>query len=539
MKKDTFVKGALISTISIVITKILGIVYVIPFYSIVGSSGADLYSYGYNMYVFFLNFSTMGVPVAISLLTSRYNSLDFQYAKHRTFNLSSFLTITASIISTIVLIFSAPLLASLMKGDIAGGNSLSDISKVIAISASSIIVVTILSNMRGFLEGQSYINNASISQVIEQFVRVTIIVVGGYLISLVLGSKAAVEISIFAPAVAAVSAIVYLWSKTKKAFVFEKDYHLKEDEKKLSDKILIKRLIKYVIPTFVVSTAFSLLFLVDSFSVIKTLANIGNFSGQEEYILSSLSTWGPKLNVIVTAISTGLVVSLLPNIASDYTLDNKEGVINKTQKTLQICIVLFIPMVFGLSLLGEYVWTIFYSYNEIGIASFKFSIFIAFFQGLVSSLIAILQGVRLVKTLYVGLISGVIFKFLTNSLFMYTFNFIGIDAYHGATFSTIGSFTIILLIFLYGLKKEFNIKYKNTIIVFIFSMVSVIIMSLIIIIIKYFIGLQEFTRLTAMLMVAFYSIIGMIIYTFVLTKSKTFKFVFGKDMHEIIFRKKK
>ena len=55
MKKDTFLKGAFISTVCIILAKILGIVYVIPFNSIIGEQGGALYGYAYNIYNIFLS----------------------------------------------------------------------------------------------------------------------------------------------------------------------------------------------------------------------------------------------------------------------------------------------------------------------------------------------------------------------------------------------------------------------------------------------------------------------------------------------------
>ena len=46
MKKNSFIEGTVIATIFIVLVKILGMVYVVPFYSIVGSQGAALYGFG-------------------------------------------------------------------------------------------------------------------------------------------------------------------------------------------------------------------------------------------------------------------------------------------------------------------------------------------------------------------------------------------------------------------------------------------------------------------------------------------------------------
>ena len=54
MKKDSFLKGTIIASIAIIITKILGVLYVIPFYKIIGEDGGVLYSYAYNIYNLFL-----------------------------------------------------------------------------------------------------------------------------------------------------------------------------------------------------------------------------------------------------------------------------------------------------------------------------------------------------------------------------------------------------------------------------------------------------------------------------------------------------
>ncbi len=56
--------------------------YVIPFYAIVGSNGGALYSYAYNIYLIFLGISSAGLPNAISKIISEYNALDNKNAKN-------------------------------------------------------------------------------------------------------------------------------------------------------------------------------------------------------------------------------------------------------------------------------------------------------------------------------------------------------------------------------------------------------------------------------------------------------------------------
>ena len=54
MKKNNFVDGAFIATLGIVISKVMGILYVIPFYSIIGEKGGALYGYAYTIYLLFI-----------------------------------------------------------------------------------------------------------------------------------------------------------------------------------------------------------------------------------------------------------------------------------------------------------------------------------------------------------------------------------------------------------------------------------------------------------------------------------------------------
>ena len=59
MKKSSFVEGTIIATLAIVIVKILGMLYVIPFYAMLTIQGSALYAYAYNIYVIFLDISTL------------------------------------------------------------------------------------------------------------------------------------------------------------------------------------------------------------------------------------------------------------------------------------------------------------------------------------------------------------------------------------------------------------------------------------------------------------------------------------------------
>ena len=75
LKKNSFIQGTLIASLSLIFIKILGALYVIPFYHIIGEEGGTLYSYAYSIYGLFLNISTAGIPVAMSMIISEYLTL--------------------------------------------------------------------------------------------------------------------------------------------------------------------------------------------------------------------------------------------------------------------------------------------------------------------------------------------------------------------------------------------------------------------------------------------------------------------------------
>ena len=168
IKKNKLIDGAFIVTISIILTKILGILYVIPFYSIIGDKGGALYSYAYTIYTFFMSIAVSGIPLAISKLVSEYQTLGYYRSKIKVFKIAKTLSFILGISIFLVLYFLSPMISKLIVGKATGGNALNDIVWSIRIISFAIIIVPLLSVYRGYFEGHRFMSPPSISQVIEQ-----------------------------------------------------------------------------------------------------------------------------------------------------------------------------------------------------------------------------------------------------------------------------------------------------------------------------------------------------------------------------------
>ncbi len=180
MRKNSFIQGAFIATFGIVISKILGMVYVIPFYSIIGDQGGALYGYAYSIYSIFLGISQAGIPLAISKIISEYNVLGYYDAKRRAFKLGKKTLMLLGIVCFVIMFLFAGVLADIIIGNVTGGNTKDDVTFVIRVISTAVLVVPLLSIYRGYLQGHKYIAPTSVSQVLEQIVRVFIIIFGSY-----------------------------------------------------------------------------------------------------------------------------------------------------------------------------------------------------------------------------------------------------------------------------------------------------------------------------------------------------------------------
>ena len=167
VKKSSFLEGTIIATLAIVITKIMGMLYVIPFYAMVGEQGSALYAYAYNIYIIFLDISSAGLPIAISKIIKEYNTLKMYDAKMRAYKIGKRIITILSITIFVILFVFARTIATLILGELSGGNTIEDVTFVIRAVSFAILVIPYLSVSKGFLQGHNIINISSISQVIE------------------------------------------------------------------------------------------------------------------------------------------------------------------------------------------------------------------------------------------------------------------------------------------------------------------------------------------------------------------------------------
>ena len=531
MKKNSFIEGTIIATICIVIVKLLGMLYVIPFYAIVGSAGAILYAYAYNIYGLFLEIATAGIPNAVSKIINEFNTLDKQEAKIRTFKIGKRLLSVIAVIAFIVLFVFAPQFAELIIGDMTGGSTIEDVTFVIRCVSFALLVFPFLSVSRGFFQGHNIISVSSVSQVIEQLARVIIIICGSYIALkwLHLDLTTAVGVAVFGAFVGGLCALFYVYRKlkqNKKQLCLDQKFEVRD---KVTNKEIIKKIIQYAIPVVIVSIAFAIYNNVDMILVLRTMNYLGLGAEETEFIATGISTWAPKISIVVTSVVLGLSASLIPNMVEAFTLKKYGEVNHKFNKSLQIILFISLPMCVGISLLATSIWTVFYGYSAIGSNILAVAIFAPLFSNLYTVCNHTLQSMNKFKMVYISSITGILVNAIFDVPFMLLFDFLGLPAYWGATVATILGFLSTVVIAMIYLKKEFHFHYQETkrtmgkIIVPLLTMIAVVALM------RLFIPINYDSRFACIIYIAVIAIIGALSYFIVSHKMGLIDEILGKN----------
>ena len=540
IRKSSFIKGAFIATLGIVLTKILGIIYVIPFHAVIGERGGALYGYAYTIYLLFMSLSSAGIPLAISKIVSEYQTLGYYNAKRRAFIIGKKIAFLLGFICFLLLLLFAPWIAHAVLGDLSGRNTISDVTLVIRVVASALLFVPVLSIYRGYFEGHRFMEDPSFSQVLEQLVRVFVIVLGSFLALKVfdLSITTAVGIAVFGATAGAIAAYLYLiYKKNKNNSKFNEKIRA-VNEPITTNKQILKKIVIYAVPFILIDVFKSLYNYIDMVTVVEGLVQYANFSVTDaETIMSMLSTWGAKFNMIVLSISTGIIISLIPNLTTSVVKKDYDDINHKINQAFSILLFFTLPMTLGISFLADSIWTVFYGTSEYGPSVLSYFIFVGFMIGLFTSTVSIIQVLKDYKTVIWSLVIGVVLKFLLNDNLIMAFYKMGLPAYYGVITASLIGYFVSFMICIMRLKFKYKINYENLTKNLIDTICGSMLMIVGLFLVNFILPSTD-SRIIHLVYIVIYVAVGPLIYIVYMWDTKSIKRIFGNRLNYWIKKKK-
>ncbi|AYC29891.1 putative polysaccharide biosynthesis protein [Paenisporosarcina cavernae] len=433
-----FLKGTAILTIGLFLSKILGVIYVIPFYAMVGEENTTLYQYAYIPYNLMLAVAISGAPIAFSKFVSRYNSVG-DYKTGRKLLKSGLLTmLVTGFLSFLILYFLAEPLARIIIKPDDKIFTVEDVRDVIRWVSFALIVVPFMSLWRGFFQGYHYMMPTAVSQLIEQIVRIAFLLVGAYVvINLLNGSpKVAIQVAVlsaFVGALGGLAILSYFWRKKKPEY-----NRLLEGSQSSHDvglKDMYKEIIAYAIPVVFLGVANPLFQFVDLLTFNRAMIDSVNAIKSNTF-LGILNFQAHKLVMIPVMLATGFSMALIPLITKYFTTDEHKSLTRTLDQTFQLLLFLTLPAVIGMTVLARELYYVFYEPSKIGSDILAHYLPVAILFSLFPVTAAILQGINQQKWIILNLLIGLLLKLALNIPFIHLWET------NGAIAATIVGYTV-------------------------------------------------------------------------------------------------
>lgn len=415
-------RGAMILSIASLIAKILSAVYRVPFQNLVGDTGFYIYQQVYPIYGIGMTFALTGFPVYISKLIAE------EPLKEDKIRLSHDIFTVLSVFSLVV--FSGLQLGASRIAIAMGDGQLGILVKSVSFM---FLFLPILAVGRGYYQGIFEMKKTAVSQVVEQLLRVGLIILAAYIAIKNRSSLYAMgSWAMFGATVGAIGAscsFVYFFRvEFRKIKIQINGQRLVSTAKKLFSEGLVICLF---------AAMMVLLQLIDSFTVKNGLVHFG-YPNDVAKSLKGIYDRAQPLVQLGLVISVGFSSMLLPSLASARRENRKKDFQRYAGMLVHITVALSMAATIGLIAVMPLVNRfLFGDQLQNGTLSvYMISIFLAAVIGTYNS---VLQSLGFYRTSVIALIIGLLLKMSIN------FYLVSIVGTVGASIATILSLLIVLI----------------------------------------------------------------------------------------------
>lgn len=510
------VRGAVILTVTSFIVKVLSAVYRVPFQNLVGDEGFYVYQQIYPIYGIGMTLALSGLPVYLSkLIAAEEDTSEHQRIMTLFFN-------SVSVMS--VLLFGLLFLGAefLAKGM---GDAL--LSPLIRVVSFVFVLVPFLSSYRGYYQGQLEMVPTAVSQLMEQGVRVVVILASGYVY--VTYHLSVYKMGTLATSGALIGGLCGLFV----LYLYGRNHQLRKKRVTSSREETITFVKRFIMEggTLCFFSAYLVIFqLVDSFTIKQYL----EFSGMPELsakISKGVFDRGQPLVQLGLVVAVAMTATFLPTLTKSFIFKDMIRYLETARAYLRVSLAIASAAGIGLMLTLPYINVTLFSDNsgELTLCLFVLSIF---FVSMIQGYQTIYQSQNHVRFQFIAAVIGLVIKGITTPLLTYYFGTVG------SSISTLLGLSGCLLVLQYVLlKREPTIRVGVRFMIKLIGSLGVMIVVLVI----YRIGLEQIGwlqhgRLLSFVYTCIGVLLGLMVYLICLiqmrlfTKKEWLMIPFGKNI---------
>lgn len=332
-KGNSFLREAVILSISSFAVKIIGVVFKIPLTNILGDS-IGVFTAAYSIYAMLFMLSTSGLPVAVSKLVAASNEKGRGREAKQITLLATVVFGILGLICTVALLIFAP--------DIARVTNHADSALAMRVIAPSLFFICICSAVRGHFQGLRNMRPTAISQFIEAFFKFAV-GLGAVMYANAMGASIPVQAACAISGVTVGSvlgtAFVLLYLKFSK-----KSLPNDTDKTKESNRKLLKLIAVVALPvTFTAATLYFSQFL-DTLVIVNCLEASGETVENAEILFSAYTGLSvPIYDLFPSTLVFPLGISVLPAVSSALAVKRMKRAGYLATQAIRISAIIAIP----------------------------------------------------------------------------------------------------------------------------------------------------------------------------------------------------
>ncbi|MGL5977587.1 MAG: oligosaccharide flippase family protein [Erysipelotrichaceae bacterium] len=456
-KKQTLIKGGLISSAGIFITKIIGILYITPFTALIGEHNMQFYAYAFDIYTYILNIAIAGLPFAIATLVSYYVTKNDYKTTLLIKRLSlGMMCVLGFLGMSAVILFSMPLAKMSTPADISAADLLITRNVMVVISLA-LFFVPVLSSYRGFYQGfkemQMYANN----QVLEQISRVAFLLGCGSIAVLVFKTDQiwAVYFAVLSTSVSAIIALIQMIFFDRKKIKRIKRLAAQQEGIPVEAKALLFEMVKIALPFLLVAMLGESYRIIDLATFNKNLEAYGYSASMASTIYSISKLKVAKLTSIPMILASGFSIAIIPYITESLAKKNYKQLRKSINEVFDSVLFLALPLAFALFLFAKPIYYVMYGNVNLDLGSDILAWYA--FDSLIGTIAPVfsylLMSLKLVKINIRNLLFGAILKIVL------VVPLIRMFGYPGAILSTVIPITMVVCLGLYEMRARYQVNW--------------------------------------------------------------------------------
>jgi len=356
LKKSSFIYGTILLIAVNFLTRSLGFVYRIALSRLIGAEAIGLYQMVFPLLMLLITITTAGIPVAVSSLVARENSLSNREGVYKVLTIALCIGgILSLIISILVSLNINFIVNQILKNK--------SIYYPFLYAIPAISLITFSSILRGFFYGLKDVAPPGNAQIVEQLVRIAFVL--SYLVYKKPSNPIlAAVIGIIGISLGEFFGLAYLVLKFNLKRLSPKKYFLKVYS---ASSIGIACSILYISTPITIGKLVSVLIQTANSILIPQRLTIAGYTNPEAIqIFGKITGMAMPLLFLPFTVTSALAVNIIPDISEQIAINNMGDVGSQSNLAIKLTLLVAIPITLIYVIFGGHIAQLVYNQQDVG-----------------------------------------------------------------------------------------------------------------------------------------------------------------------------